>query len=166
MAKDAIPDWIIQAQELLELTQEAQPFVERAMENFPRALPTDSLPVARLWRHANVVDTQLYPLLESMNKYLLNGEGELDFTRGASTRPLMASVVPDELLFYECTWSLAWNKGALGLTVQVSIEPQMESFQAHVGSFTSLKSLDVRFPLQDEQLKDALMKAYIMEILG
>ena len=166
MTEKAVQDWITQTQELLELTKEARPFVERAMESFPKALPTDAVPVARLWQHANIVDGQIYPLLEAMNQHLLEGQGELDLTRGASTRPLMAGVVADELLFYECTWALTWNRGALGLIVKLSIEPQMESFHAQVGSFTSPKSLDVRFPFQEDQLKEALMKAYVIEVLG
>jgi hypothetical protein len=158
-------DWIAQIEEFLQSTREAREFVERAAETFPRATPDHDMAVALLWQHAYAMDQQIYGLLEEMSSRLTGGQGVVDLTRGASVRPLMPGVVKEELLFYECTWSLTWEGTNPQITVKLSVEPQMESFHLQVGGFNTFRPSDLRFPMDEQQLKDALRKAYVREML-
>jgi len=158
-------DWIARTEEFLQLTREAREFVERAAQSFPRATPDHDMAVARLWELANALDPQVYARLEEVNQRLLDGQGELDMTRGASVRPLAQGMVDDELLFYECTWTLTWEEANHQIMVKLSVEPQLESFQLQVGGFSTFRPIDVRLPQDEQQLNDALMKAYVREIL-
>ena len=154
-------DWIAQVERLLELTQGASGFVQRAGEQFPDALPYHAVAVARLWQQADALDEQVCSLLDEINRRLLQGQGELSLTRGASVRTL---VVGEALLFYDCLWTLLWEEERRGIAVKLSVEPQMESYHARVESLTTDKAEDIRYPLQEEQLKEALAKAYVAEM--
>ena len=166
MTQPTTPDWISQTREFLELTREAREFVERATETFPRAMVEDAQAVARLWQHATALDDQVLMLLGEINQGLLEGKGEMDSTRGASVRSILPGVVTEELLFYECTWSLAWEGADHQILVKLAVEPQMESFHLQVSSLNALRPVDVRFPMEEEQqLKEALKKVYVQEML-
>lgn len=165
MTENTPQDWIAQTEEFLKLTKEAREFVERAAQTFPRAMAEHDMAVARLWGYAYDFDQQIFGLLEEMNQRLLNGQGALDLTRGASVRPLMPGVVEEELLFYECTWSMTWDGTNHQITVKLAMEPQLESFHLQVGGFNTFRPRDIRFPMDEEQLKETLMKAYVRELL-
>ncbi len=165
MTQETTPDWIAQTREFLELTREAREFVERAAETFPKAIVEDAQAVARLWQHAAALDPQVYPLLEEINQHLLEGKGEVDMTRGASVRSILPGVVQEELLFYECTWTLNWEEANHQIFVKLAVEPQMESFHLQVSSFNTLRPVDVRLPVEVEQFKEALKKVYVQEVL-
>lgn len=165
MTEGTAPDWITQTREFLELCREAREFVERASETFPRAQAEDALAVARLWQNATDLDPRIYGLLDELNRGLLGGQGEIDMTRGASARSLMPGVVEEELLFYECTWTLSWDGTNHQIVVKLAVEPRMESFHLQVSSFNTFRPADVRFPIEEEQLKEALRKEYVREML-
>lgn len=164
MTEKTSSDWITKIEDLLELTNEAQEFVQRASETFPRAVATHVVAVARLWQQANSLDEQIYALLNEMNLRLLKGQGQIAMTRGASTRPLMVGVVDEDLLFYECTWTLSWDGEIHGVMMQLSLEPQMESYHVQVKSFTPTRPQDIRYPIEGDHLKEALAKAYLTEV--
>ncbi len=154
--------WISQTQELLSKAYEARDFVERAAESFPTALPTHAIAIARLWQRAEALDEIIATHLMMMNDQLFEGKGEVDATRGASLRALM---VGEELLMYDCTWTLCWNRNTRGIIVKFSIEPEMESLHLRVENLTVAGGQDIRYPLFEDQLADALAKAYVLEIL-
>lgn len=161
-ASSPAPTWILQTQELLSKAYEARDFVERAAENFPTALPTHAIAIARLWQRAELLDDTIAGHLVMMNNELFEGKGEVDATRGASLRAIM---VGEQLLMYDCTWTLSWNRNTRGIIVKFSIEPEMESLHLRVENLTVAGGQDIRYPLYEDQLSDALAKAYVLEIL-
>jgi hypothetical protein len=154
--------WILQTQELLSKAYEARDFIERAAENFRTAVPTHAIAIARLWQRAESLDQLIAGHLITMNNQLFEGKGEVDTTRGASTRSLL---VGEELLMYDCTWTLSWDRNTRGIIVKFSIEPEMESLHLRVENLTVAGGQDIRYPLYEDQLADALAKAYVLEIL-
>ena len=161
-ASPPAPSWILQTQELLSKAYEARDFVERAAENFPTALPTHAIAIARLWQRAESLDGTIGSHLNMMNAELFEGKGEVETTRGASLRAIM---VGEQLLMYDCTWTLSWNRNTRGILVKFSIEPEMESLHLRVENLTVAGGQDIRYPLYEDQLSDALAKAYVLEIL-
>ena len=165
MTQETAPDWIAETREFLELTKEAREFVERATQSFPRANPEDALAVARLWQYATALDPQVYRILGEINQGLMGGTGEVDLTRGASVRPLMPGVVEEEMLFYECTWTLTWEGTNHQIMLKLSVEPQLGSFHFQASGFNTFKPYELRFPMEEEQFKEALQKVYVKEML-
>ena len=154
--------WILQTKELLSKAYEARDFIERAAESFPTAIPTHAIAIARLWQRAEALDEVIATHLVTMNDQLFDGKGEVDATRGASLRSLM---VGEELLMYDCTWTLSWNRNTRGIIVKFSIEPEMESLHLRIENLTVAGGQDIRYPLYEDQLADGLAKAYVLEIL-
>ena len=150
--------WIERAQRLVDYHQEALEFIGRAGQEIP-ASPTHALSVGRLWLEADGIDDMVCTLLDEMNTGLLGGEGELDTTRGVAVRP---SRLGEEGVFYSCSWSLLWG-GGKAVSLDLSIEPQSGIFEAQVRALRGKQSTDVRFPLSDLDLKEALISAYVTE---
>jgi hypothetical protein len=150
--------WLERARKLVEYSQEAQEFIGRAAEQLAVS-PTDAPLVGRLWLEADLLDALLATLLEEMNEELIDGQGELDTTRGVAVRP---SAIAEEALYYECSWSLAWADGR-GISVILSIEAGTGTLDAQVQGRTTVDRIGVRFPIREPDLKDALISAYVAE---
>ena len=68
----------------------------------------------------------------------------------------------EEGVFYSCSWSLLWG-GGKGVAVDLSIEPQSGILEAQVRALRGIQLTNVRFPLSDSDLKEALISAYVAE---
>ena len=154
-------DWIGKMELLLGLMEEATEFLQRTQQRFPQAIPSHTFAIACLWDEANSLDQQICSHLDEMNQRLMRGEGELEVTRGASVRNLM---VGEDLLFYDCMWSLFWEERQRGISVRLSVEPQLGSYHTRVEGLTTYITSDIRHPVQEEQLREALTKTYISEM--
>ena len=150
--------WIERAQRLVDYHREALEFIGRAGQEI-RASPAHAVSIGRLWLEADGIDDMVCTLLDEMNTGLLGGDGELDTTRGVAMRP---SRLGEEGVFYSCSWSLLWD-GGKGVSLDLSIEPRSGTFEAQVRSLKGIQSTDVRFPLSDLDLKEALVSAYVAE---
>ena len=150
--------WTERAQRLVDYHREALEFIGRAGHQLS-ANPGDAHLVGRLWLEADGIDDMVCTLLEEMSTGLLGGDGELDTTRGVAMRP---SRLGEEGVFYSCSWSLLWGNGK-GVSLDLSIEPRSGIFEAQVRALQGVQSTDVRVPISDPDLKEALISAYVVE---
>ncbi len=149
--------WLERAQKLVAYHQEALGFIQRIGQQLP-ASPSDALAVGRLWLEAEKLDPTVCGLLDEMNVGLLGGKGELDTTRGAS----LAQSPADDRLVYECTWSLRWEDSR-GVSVDLAMDSLSEAYYVTVRGLQSGQAERVRFPLDEAELKEALVNAYVAD---
>lgn len=170
--------WIQQTLVALEKRRDAFRFLERATDKFPSASPLHAESVTRLWQVSEDVDYLLYPLLEELQISLLTPSSEIATTQGASIRyannidlpitladnlPHDGSKQKHEVLVYECSWSLQWEKSQKGIYVTVSIEPINNSLTATVSAKSWPIPHEICFPISDSQLKQALSECFVKE---
>lgn len=149
--------WLERAHKLVTYHQEALGFIQRIGQQLP-ASPSDALAVGRLWLEAEKLDPVVCGLLDEMNVGLLGGKGELDTTRGAS----LAQSPAEDRLVYECTWSLRWEDSR-GVSVDLALDSLSEAYYITVRGLQSGQAERVRFPLDEAELKEALVNAYVAD---
>lgn len=151
-------EWLDRARQLVGYHQEALDFIDRVKGQ----LPVDdsyALYLSRLWVEADDLDQTVCSLLEDLNHHLIGGGGEMDTTRGAAVRP---SLLPEEALFFECAWSLAWGDGK-AVSLELAIDATTGIFDAHaIGRISNAKRA-VPFPITESAMKDAFTEVYVAE---
>ena len=152
--------WIERARKLLDYRREANEFVQRVGSQLPID-PNDSEAVSLLWVEADFLDELICSLLNEMDSGLLqNSADELDITRGATMRP--SPLENEEIVYYECTWSLTWGDG-LGILVVLAIDSRSKIIQAQVRGLKSKQIETLRFPISETILKEGLTPCYVSE---
>ncbi len=157
------PDWLDRARRLREYRREALEFIERVQSQFPVSRE-HARAVSILWYEADQRDDTVCSLLAEMNSGLLDGSAELDITRGASLRAIGfgMGLPPEQAVFYECAWSLAWGDGR-GVAVVLAIDPRNSAFDAHVRALKTKEAHRVPYPFTEADLTEPLTFAYLFE---
>ena len=150
--------WLDRAKRLVGYHQEALDFIDRVRGQLP---VDDSYAVylSRLWVEADELDQTVCSLLEDVNHHLIEGSGEMDTTRGAAVRP---SLLAEETLFFECSWSLTWSNGK-SISLGLAIDATTGVFEALASGQLSNTTQTVRFPVTESALKDAFTQVYVVE---
>ena len=151
--------WIDQARKLKSYLQEATEFIGKAGEDF-RLSTEDALTVAYLWLEADRMDVLNCSFLEDLNVGLLESKGDIEVTRGVS---LNTENSIEQVSVYDCSWSLLWNH-QLGL--KISLITEAHSFRTYEIKVTSKKTrnrIQVSYPPQNSDIKDAIISAYVLE---
>ena len=151
--------WTDRGKKLVEYHPQAQDFIRRAGGRLP--VSQDDAPVlSRLWVEADGLDELVCTLLDQLNNDLLKGEAEFDTTRGSSVR--RSRLDQQESLFYDCTWSLAWE--GRSVVVNLSVEAKTSLYEAQVGAGSANEVHPVSHPFSENALKAALISAYVAEV--
>ncbi|MCI0438329.1 MAG: hypothetical protein L0177_04265 [Chloroflexi bacterium] len=160
---DEKPGWLDRARRLREYRREALEFIERVQSQFPVSRD-HARAVSLLWYEADQRDDTVCSLLAEVNSGLLESSGEMDITRGASLRAIGfgMGLPPEQAVFYECAWSLAWGSDR-GISVVLAIDPRNSAFDAHVRALKTRESHRVPYPFTDADLKEPLTLAYLSE---
>lgn len=72
-------------------------------------------------------------------------------------------LVPTEVLVYNCTWTLLWNDGARGVSIELGIEPQEGTLLVRVYAEHAPEVHDLSFPPEEEAVKEALLQTFVSE---
>lgn len=150
--------WLERAKHLVGYHQEALDFIDRVKDSLP-VENSHASHLSRLWVEADGLDQTVCTLLEDVNSYLLDGNGEMDTTRGAAVRP---SLLADETLFFECSWLLAWDDGK-GVSLALAVDASTGIFEVQASGRASGSTLAIRFPVSELALKDAFTEIYVAE---
>ena len=163
-ADQGTPEWIERARRMAEYHSEALGFIDRASEHFATN-PEHAQLLMRLWVEADILDGMVLQALDDLNVGLLDGQGELDTTRGVTMQPsalgVLSDVSADEEIIYECIWSLIWGAG-LGVSVTLSANDNIV-FQVQARGTSSLREHRVGYPVTIGALQDALVDVYVAE---
>ena len=155
--------WTDRARRMVEYHPHALDFIRRASAHFP-VHPAHVQLLLRLWVEADALDALILPMLNEMNVDLMNGNGELDTTRGVSTQPSALSAfhegATDEII-YECIWSMSSPDGR-GVSVVLAVNDS-GAFQAQARGTLSAHEHRVGYPVAASALEDALVAVYVAE---
>ena len=148
---------------MVEYHPDALDFIRRASEHFPVHAGHVQL-LLRLWVEADALDALILPMLNEMNADLMDGNGELDTTRGVSTQPSPLSGLDDgaaDEVVYECIWSISCADGR-GVSVVLAVNDS-GVFQAQARGSISAQERRIGYPVAKGVLEDALVAVYVAE---
>ena len=156
--------WTDRARRMVDYYPEASGFIQRASRTFP-VTPEHTLLLLQLWIEADDLDGVTLPILSELNGELLGGKGELDTTRGVSTRQSAEGefdeLGTDEVVF-EFAWSLSWAEGG-GVSVIFTCDTQgIRDVLARGGVSSCVRR--VGYPVTRRSLEDALTVVYVAEV--
>ncbi len=155
--------WIERARRMVEYHPDALEFIQRASEHFP-AKPAHIQLVLRLWIEADTLDSLILPLLNELNAELVDGQGELDTTRGVSTRHSAFETFDNADAYevvYECAWSLHYEPNR-SVSVILSVD-EYGVFHAQGRGGASTHESRVGYPITINALQDAIVEIYVAE---
>lgn len=156
--------WTDRVRRMVNYYSEASGFIRRASESFP-VTSEHTLLLLQLWIEAEDLDGVILPLLSDLNIELLGGRGELDTTRGVSTRQSATGgfddLGTDEVVF-EFTWRLNWAEG-IGVSVIFTCNTQGIRDALARGDVSSCERR-VGYPVTRRSLEEALTIVYVAEV--
>ena len=158
--------WIERARRIVAYYEDALNFIHRASEHFAASSEHIEL-VLRLWVDADELDALILPLLDRLSVELLDGEAELDTTRGVSVQPSAFGALEGadvEEVVYECIWSLNWECGK-GVSIALSVSSS-GVFYAQARGSASNREHRIGYPPTERALQDALTAAYVAEAIS
>ena len=89
--------WLARSKRMLAYADEARDFIRRARSELP-VNEADVGSICYLWTRADELDVTVYEALSKFDSALFDSPGEIETTRGVE--------VDDEIVSFQCTWSL------------------------------------------------------------